>query len=92
MEPGDSPSFWKLALSPHGELLAWTPKPSRTQLLDPADGHEVLTLEHPTRRYITRLVFSPEANTLVETSTKHVVQLWNLAKLRIHLTNMGLDW
>ena len=61
-------------------------------MLDAADGHEVLTLEHPTRRYITRLVFSPEGDTLVETSTKHVVQLWNLAELRIHLTNMALGW
>ena len=92
VDPAESPAFWELAFSPNGELLAWTPKPSRIQLLDAATGHEVLTLEYPTRRYITRLVFSPDGNTLVETSTKHILQLWNLAELRRQLTNIGLDW
>ncbi len=92
VDAAESPAFWELAFSPNGELLAWTPKPSRIQLLDATNGQEVLTLEYPTRRYITRLVFSPDGNTLVETSTKHVLQLWNLAELRRQLTNIGLGW
>ena len=92
VEPAESPSFWELAFSPNGEFVAWTPKPSRIQLLDARNGEELLTLEYPTRRYITRLVFSPDGNTLVETSTKHVLQLWNFAELRRQLTTIGLGW
>lgn len=92
VEEGERPSFWEVAFSPDGRTLAWTPKPSRIQLLEADTGSEILTLEYPTRRYITRLEFSPDGNTLAETSTKHVIHLWNIAELRRELTTVGLGW
>ncbi len=76
--PGEDPSFWEVAFSPDGSTLAWTPKPSRVQLLDASNGQEIMTLEYPTRRYITRLLFSPDGTWLVEASSKHVLHLWDL--------------
>lgn len=86
------PAFWETAFSPDGALLAWTPNPSQVQLLNAADGTEIMTLDYPSRRYITRLVFSPDGRWLAETSSKHSVHLWDLHELRSQLEAFDLAW
>lgn len=90
--PGEDPSFWEVAFSPDGTTVAWTPKPSRVQLLDAKNGQEIITLDYPTRRYITRLLFSPGGEWLVEASSKHVLHVWDLRALETKLEAFGLGW
>jgi WD40 repeat protein len=89
---GEALSFWETAFSPDGSLIAWTPKPSQVQLLNASDGSEIVTLDFPTHRYITRLTFSPDGRWLAETSNKHVLHLWDIQELRRKLAVYGLDW
>jgi WD40 repeat protein len=92
--PGASeePTFWEIAFSPDGKFVAWTPKPSKAQILNAADGSEVLTLDYPSRRYITGLSFSPDGRWLAESSNEHNLHLWDLRELRRQLAAFGLEW
>ena len=90
--PGEEPSFWEVAFSPDNRLVAWTPKSSQVQLIDAATGNEILTLDYPTRRYITRLKFSPDGRWLAEASNKHTIHLWDIAGLHQRLAAMNLGW
>jgi WD40 repeat protein len=89
---GDEPSFWEVAISPDNSMVAWTPKSSLLQLLDARTGEEILTLDYPSRRYITHLAFSPDGEWLAEASNKHAIHLWNLRRMRNQLKAMRLDW
>ncbi len=84
--------FWETAFSPDGAFLAWTPKTWQVQIVNAADGSEVLTLDYPTRRFITGLAFSPDGRWLAETSSKHVLHLWDIRELRRQLEGLGLGW
>jgi WD40 repeat protein len=86
------PGFWEVAFSPDSNLIAWTPKSSQVRLLDAATGGEILTLDYPTRRYITRLAFSPDGHWLAEASHKRTIHFWNIAALREQLSKMNLGW
>lgn len=90
--PGEDPSFWEVAFSPDDSMVAWTPKSSLVQLLDASTGNEILTLDYPSRRYITHLVFSPDGEWLAESSNKHTVHLWKIQALKRELALMGLGW
>lgn len=91
-EKGEDPTFWEVAFSPDGTMLAWTSKPSLVRLLAAQDGRELLTLDYPTRRFITGLGFSPDGRWLAETSNKHTLHLWDLERLRSELGRRGLGW
>ena len=84
--------FWETAFSPDGAFLAWTPKTWQVQIVNATDGSEVLTLDYPTRRFITGLAFSPDGRWLAETSSKHVLHLWDMQELRRQLEDLGLGW
>ena len=53
---------------------------------------EVLTLDYPSRRYITRLAYSPDGRWLAETSNEHNLPLWDMTELRRQLGAFGLGW
>ena len=65
---------------------------SHVQLIDPATGRELAALEHPDPQTISGLAFSPSGTQLAVATEGHVVQLWDLRRLRQELAALKLDW
>ena len=85
--PGRSPPC--LAFSSDSRLGAATLL-GRVLLFDAATGQEVVSI--PTSRQLSRLAFSPDDRVLAVASVDHHVLLWDLARLRGRLREIGLDW
>jgi hypothetical protein len=82
-----------LAFSPDGKLLALELAAARVQLVDPATGHgQHAALEHYDARPVHALAFSVDGAQLAVGCNGHVVQLWNIRRIRDHLAKLGLDW
>lgn len=80
-----------LAFRRDGRLLAVARTPQAVQLVDPDSGEELATLTAPDRHLITGLCFSPDGRRLAAATEDHVVQLWDLEKLRERLAAAGLE-
>ena len=65
------------ALSPDGQILAWSLADNTIQLLRISDQEVLHTLSGPTE-WVTKLRFSPDGNLLVSASHDHRVRVWNL--------------
>jgi WD40 repeat protein len=89
----NQPVGWtKLAFARDGSLLALTPTPYTVRLVEPATGRELATLTPPDRHAITWLSLSADGGQLAAATQDHLVQLWDLHRLRQRLMAMRLDW
>ena len=90
MPPGALPAT--ITFSSDSSMCAITVPPSQVQLVDPDSGNQLVTLETPEPHLLTRQAFSPDNRRLAVASLDHCVLLWDLAKLRAKLSELGLDW
>jgi WD40 repeat protein len=81
------------AFSPDGEILAISSSRSIVKLLSADTGAELCTL--PTAEAsldMCHLCFSRDAKRLLLAGENHVIQVWDLERIRGQLTKLGLDW
>jgi WD40 repeat protein len=82
----------RMAFAGVGALAAVARSRTAAQLIDWRGGRELAVLEHPEPEIISALAFSPDESLLAVATENHVVQLWNLKRLRERLAELGLDW
>jgi serine/threonine protein kinase/WD40 repeat protein/tetratricopeptide (TPR) repeat protein len=81
-----------LAFSPDGRLLV-VEGGGFLRLLEPETGQELARLPEPEDARAGTLTFTPEGERLVVRSNHgEAVRVWDLARLRRHLADLGLDW
>ncbi len=81
-----------VAFSRDGRLLALALSRTQVQLLDAATGAEIALLDPPVPGVISWLAFSPAGSQLAVATESHLIQLWDLARLREELRALRLDW
>jgi WD40 repeat protein len=87
----DGPAW--IAFSSDGKMVALPTSPAKVQLLDPATGHELATLEDPNPQRVGWLGFSPDSRQLVVVPyDAGAVRLWDLGLIRRQLAERGRDW
>jgi WD40 repeat protein len=82
----------RLAFAPDGSMLAVCDSRYVVKLFDPTDGRQLAALEAPNPHPIVHLCFSSDGSQLAAACETHVVQVWDLRRIRRHLAAMGLDW
>jgi WD40 repeat protein len=82
----------RMAFSPDGRMVAIARSQWIVSILDSADGRELARLEHPNQQLISALAFSPSGAQLAVATEAHLIQLWNLRKMREELAALKLDW
>ncbi|MDB6071657.1 MAG: repeat-containing protein, partial [Verrucomicrobiales bacterium] len=90
--PARSPSSVQCALSADGSLMAANLSPETIHLIQPGTGLEITRLRHPSPLPITYLAISQDQSRLAAFCVGHVVQLWDLVRLRSELAARGIDW
>jgi WD40 repeat protein len=80
------------AFSKDGKLLAVSLTQWLVALLDPSTGRELARLEHPNAQMISKLAFSPSGQQLAVATEGHVIQLWDIQRLRHQLATLKLNW
>ncbi|MES2708574.1 MAG: serine/threonine-protein kinase [Verrucomicrobiota bacterium] len=78
--PGD---FSVLAVNLTGDSVS---------LLEPATKREIVRLRHASPHAICAIALSPDSTRLAVFCTGHLVQLWDLPRLRAMLAEQNLDW
>jgi serine/threonine protein kinase/WD40 repeat protein len=73
-------------------ILAMARTRSLIQLADVATGLELATLEGPDARVVSGLGFTPDGQSLVQTSQSPEIGVWNLGAIQRGLTSAGLEW
>jgi serine/threonine protein kinase/WD40 repeat protein len=86
------PCWPSLGFARNGSVLAIVRAQHNVQLVDPASGRELATLIAPDRHMISWLAFNLDGTQLAATTPDHLVQLWDLRRLRSELNKLGLDW
>lgn len=81
-----------VAFTSDGRLCALAFTTTLVKLVEPTTGREIATLEATPAHVITDLCFSPSGDRLVAATAGHVIQVWDLRRLRDRLRDMGLDW
>jgi len=82
-----------MAFAADGRLLAVAQSRQQIKLYDPArEWNAIATLEAPTHAQYSSLVFSRDGSQLAAVSHNHVIQLWDLRRVRERLARMKLDW
>ena len=81
-----------LAFSRDGKVLAIAYSSRVIRLVEPSTGRELATLAAPHAVGVARLCFSPDGSRLAAACSNHVIQVWDLARVRRGLAEMGLDW
>jgi WD40 repeat protein/Tfp pilus assembly protein PilF len=82
-----------MAFTRDGTMAAVVHSPSwAIQLIDPATGEELATLEPPDRQCVNWISFSHDAGQLAVACATGIVQVWDLRLIRSQLREMGLDW
>jgi WD40 repeat protein len=80
-------------VSPDGRLLAVSRRAAlEIQLLDAATLNEIARLVSVDPQPITHMAFSPDSRRLAVACSTHVVQLWDLGRIRQRLKDLNLDW
>ncbi len=88
---GPGPSV--LAFSPDGTLFAGQTNDEAVHLVDVSSGKTLVQLGLPEQNRSWYAAFSPDGTQLVLSSAYHnYVYAWDLAALRRHLADLGLDW
>lgn len=88
--PGSTPHT--MAFSADGQLLALAHSRHAVRLVDAATGQAWALLEAPSPQPIAGLCFSPDGGGLAVACLSHVIQVWDLRRIRRRLADMGLDW
>jgi serine/threonine protein kinase len=83
-----SPSF---AFTHDARIGAVTFPPNRVLLFDTRSGEELASLSAD-QYMLAGPGFSPDAGALAAASTDHHILIWDIAKLRGFLRDLGLDW
>lgn len=78
--------------SPDGRLLAVVDSASRVALHDAATGELLAFIAHPEFEPLASVAFSADSGQLAVVCYTHLVQLWDLRRLRSELAALGLDW
>lgn len=79
------------AFSPDGRLLALEVEHGKIRLLRPGTWEEVLTISPPQALPVVRMAFSPDGKHLYTTGGQ-ILHRWDIGKLQIELTGMGIGW
>jgi WD40 repeat protein len=82
------------AFRPDGKMLAVSRlvhHEMMVQLIDPGSGTELATLRPPEVLGSTWLAFSPDGGRLAVATDSHLIQLWDLRRVRQRLKASGLD-
>jgi WD40 repeat protein/serine/threonine protein kinase len=87
--PGQLPPSFAFTSDSH--LCAAVLPPNQVVLIDTATGIELATLP-VVHHAVSRPAFSPDNQFLAVTSLDHHLLVWDLAKLRGKLRELGLDW
>lgn len=87
-----SPVTVVTAFTPDGSLIASNLSADTISLLDPRDGREITSLRHPSPHPVSGLAFSSDHSRLAVLCIGHVVQIWDLRRLREELAGRDLDW
>ncbi|MCI0536386.1 MAG: serine/threonine-protein kinase [Verrucomicrobiales bacterium] len=82
----------RLAWSPDGRVIATTLNQYQIGLFDAVTGELLTRLEDPDPQLIEWLEFNPNGSQLAVACSSHVVQLWDLRRIRAELAARGLDW
>ena len=88
--PGAFP--YLMAFSDDGETMAVTPSATAVRLLDPKSGRTLAELEAPNPQMVSWLCFTPDGSRLAVACSTHLIQLWDLRRIRRQLAAMELDW
>ncbi len=88
--PGAFP--YLMAFSDDGETMAVTPSATAVRLLDPKSGRTLAELEAPNPQMVSWLCFTPDGSRLAVACSTHLIQLWDLRRIRQQLAAMELDW
>jgi WD40 repeat protein len=81
-----------IAFSDDGETMAISHSPSAVRLLNPNTGQILAELEASNPQMMSWLRISPDGSRLAVACGTHVIQLWDLQRIRQQLSTMGLDW
>ena len=81
-----------LALAASTPLAAACVEPGVITLFQPATGRVLTRLVHPYPRKIRHLAVSPDGSKVAAMTMGHVVQFWDLTRIRRELAAHGLDW
>ncbi len=88
--PGAFP--YAIAFSGDGNTMAVSHSQSALRLVNPHTGQTLAELEAQNPQFVNWLGFSPDGTRLAVACTSHVIQLWDLRRIRQQLSTMGLDW
>lgn len=80
----------RLAFARDGRILAIAYSSFVVKLVDPATGREIATLETPESAIVSSLSFSADGSKLAAASESKVIQVWDLARIRAQLADIGL--
>jgi hypothetical protein len=80
-----------LAFARDGDVLAIARTLTDVQLVDPATGRALATLQAPEAKRIAWLCFSPDGDRLAVATDGDHVRLWDLGLIRRQLAALGLD-
>jgi eukaryotic-like serine/threonine-protein kinase len=81
-----------IAFSDDGETMAVSDSPSAVRLVNPNTGHTFAELEAQNPQIMSWLRFAPDCSRLAVACGTHVIQLWDLRRIRQQLSTRGLDW
>jgi WD40 repeat protein len=81
-----------IAFSDDGETMAVSESPSAVRLINPNTGHTFAELEAQNPQIMSWLRFAPDGSRLAVACGTHVIQLWDLRRIRQQLSTIGLDW
>lgn len=81
-----------IAFSQDGKLVALTVNRRLVQIVAPATGREIVTLNSPEPEIISSLAFSSDDKTLLVANDQNEIQVWDLDNLRRELAALNLDW
>ncbi len=81
-----------MTFSTDSHLCAIIVPPDQVELVDADSGAKLVNLRTPEPHLLARARFSPNSQVLAVASLDHYVILWDLAKLRGKLGDLGLDW
>src|SRR5207253_10752569 len=83
---------YAIAFAPDGSMMAVCQSSQIVRLINPGTGQTWAALEASTPQTISWLCFTPDAGQLAVACSTHVIQVWDLRRIRQQLVAMGLDW
>ncbi len=90
--PVRSPTTVQIAISRDGRLVAANLTSDTVSVMDALTGAGITQLRHPFPQPVGGLAFSPDTSSLGVLCLGHLVQLWDLRRLRLELDRRGIDW